>query len=568
MTGFVFFTFLLTIASHEYFLEYNSNFDIRLFEFVNDDHVAILKTMVQSYYLIEWLTVIIIITLFYAFFFHKWFISFLTRPNGITGSIFGSHALISSSVVVLFIFLGFLVSFGSLEAHDKSVKKFQSKILSASVIPGPIALHKATYEYKIKLRAYQSNLYDLTQVKQAIAYLSSMPLGSDIDRPFLKQTSGKFKLNEKPKHVFIIVMERYDSWPLNSKYESLNITNGLKKLLKNGIHFKNFLPGSTTTMPSLQTIMLGLPYINLEAQHFTDTIYPGAIAGQMSSLGYKPRFFYGGFLGWQQIGLVAQSQGFNEIHGADEQITEYEEKNEWGIDDGSLFSHVSKTVAKDPTPSFNLIMSSTNHPPYDLHLEKHQVPLKKIGEALDLFEVSNGTRSGNINRMGHFWYSDRAMTNFVVSMQSRYPDALFVITGDHFSRAHFNLGASLYEMSSVPFVLVGSESLTEIKYNPLQSGSHIDIAPTLIELIASPGHEYFSLGQSMIGFSHSEFSFGAEETILGERYIFTKGSSDTAETLGGVKTIVDADKISSAEDRFRALKIVTWWRMIHGKILE
>lgn len=572
MTGFVFLTTLITAASHEFFLEYNSNFDIRVFDGVHDDHLAILNTTLKTYHLIEWVTGVLAITFIYALFLHKRLISLLSRPTGDAQPPSNRKTLVYLTITALFTGAGFLVSFGSLEADAKSAISFPSKILSASVIPSPIALYKATYEYRLKLRAYKTGLYDRPKLNQAITTLtatsSDAQLAQDLDQFFTKKTTGDFQLPKRPKHIFLVVMERYDAWPLKPEYASLNVTNGLKSLLKKSVHFQNFMPGSTTTMPSLQVILLGLPYIGLEAQHFTETTYPGAIAKQMAELGYKPRFIYGGFLSWAKVGLVARAQGFTEIHGVDEQITQYQEKNEWGIDDGSLFNHIAKTVETDPTPSFNLIMTSTNHPPYDLPLDRHNVPQEQIGKALDGLGISNGSRATNINRVGHLWYSDKMLTDFITKMQSREPGALFAITGDHFSRAHFNLGASLHEQNSVPFALIGADSLTPVQYDPQKPGSHLDIAPTLIELLAPEGYEYFSLGHSLLGKNHPDIAFGADNAILTKGHIFKKEAPEAAQTLSGEEISLSPEQIDLNKAQLRALEVVTWWRMIRGNNLE
>ncbi|HSS27493.1 MAG TPA: hypothetical protein VLL50_06030 [Usitatibacter sp.] len=42
--------------------------------------------------------------------------------------------------------------------------------------------------------------------------------------------------------------------------------------------------------------------------------------------------------------------------------------NDWGIEDEDLFRFVAEHTG--PEPSFNLIMSSSYHPPYSVDLEK------------------------------------------------------------------------------------------------------------------------------------------------------------------------------------------------------
>lgn len=563
LNGFIFLTLLFTAATREFFLEYNNTFNIRIFDGLHDDHLAIFKTIMSSYHLIEYITFILFATILYAIWGHPFVMKALQKSM-----IRKCHPFLNSRLaltIVLFIFttLSFSFAFGPLEADDKNAMRFHSKVLNASVMPGPIALYKATYEYRLKMRSYDKNLYQVSDVVDALIDISGGAKVEELDSHFLKVSSGNYLLPEKPLHVFVFLMERYDSWPLLPKYNSLKVTEGLKAMIEKGMYFKSFLPASTTTMPSVQTIVLGLPFIGLNAQHFTEKIYPGAIAGQMAALGYKTRFFYGGYLNWQQIGLVASSQGFEQVFGAGEKIKKYVQRNEWGIDDVSLFNYISDVVYSDSAPSFNLILTSTNHPPYDLRLENYNAPLEKIGNAIEKLNFSNNSKETNINRMGHLWYSDHALASFVETMSKKYPNSLFVITGDHFSRAHVHLETSLYEQSSVPLVLYGPKSLQNIQYNELQPGSHLDIAPTLVELLAPKGFQYHSLGDSLLGIDPQPFSFGSEDVILTKSAIFKLNSPETGQSLDGQNQNMPPET-KQYQSYVKSMKVVTWWRMMHG----
>ncbi|MDA3787738.1 MAG: sulfatase-like hydrolase/transferase, partial [Desulfobacula sp.] len=358
-------TLLFTAATHEFFLEYNNTFNIRIFDGLHDDHLAIFKTMMTSYHLIEYIVCILFVAILYAIWGHPFFMKTLQKSMIRKWHPFLNNRLALAIFLLLFTALSFSFAFGPLEADDSNAMRFHSKVLNASVIPGPIALYKATYEYQLKMRSYDKNLYQVSDVVDALTDISGDAKVGELDSHFLKVSSGNYLLPEKPLHIFVLLMERYDSWPLLPKYNSLEVTEGLKAMIEKGMYFKNFLPAGTTTMPAVQTIVLGLPFIGLNAQHFTEKIYPGAIARLMAALGYKTRFFYGGYLNWQNIGLVASSQGFGQVFGAGEKIKKYVQRNEWGIDDVSLFNYISDVVCSDSAPSFNLILTSTNHPPYD-----------------------------------------------------------------------------------------------------------------------------------------------------------------------------------------------------------
>ncbi len=92
---------------------------------------------------------------------------------------------------------------------------------------------------------------------------------------------------------------------------------------------------------------------------------------------------------------------------------------------------------------------------------------------------------------------DMAIGKFVNKAEKKYPNALFAFTGDHFGRKFINGSPTLYESSSVPFILYGKSIVgkSESNCNP---GSHIDIAPTLIELVAPSNFTYYSFGNSLL----------------------------------------------------------------------
>ncbi|MEO5377305.1 MAG: LTA synthase family protein [Magnetococcus sp. DMHC-6] len=570
LTGFVFLTLFLIAASREFFLEYNETFDIRIFDGIRDDHMAILQTMIHAYHLYENLAVVFLSTFFYALVGHRSLLKIVESHFIQSQRFLGfNRPIIWLLLVLAFVGINFTLAFGPLEAVDREAKRFHSKVLNAAIIPGPIALYKAAYEYKRKLKAYDASLYDLATIQKALVEIAPGVKGTGVEDYFHKEASGQATLVQKPKQVFVLLMERYDSWPLLPKYASLQVSNGLKSLIQEGVHFKNFLPGSTTTMPSLQTLLMGLPFIDLDAQHFTETIFPGGIAHPMAALGYKTRFFYGGYLGWSQVGLVAKSQGFDQVFGADVAMTHYVARNEWGIDDQSLFDFVAQTVAADPSPSFNFILTSTNHPPYDLDLKAFHVPVDEIGRAVDKMGFSNGTKESIVNRLGHLWYSDQAMTTFVRAIHEKDPSALFAITGDHFSRAHLKLETSLYEQSSVPLVLFGPKELQKRGFNANLPGSHLDIAPTLVELLAPKGFAYVSMGRSMVGGQGGgPYGFGSGGVILTQEYIAKLESQQSAQTVDRGVLMPLPPENRSYIATIHALKSVAWWRMIHGNPLQ
>lgn len=90
-----------------------------------------------------------------------------------------------------------------------------------------------------------------------------------------------------------------------------------------------------------------------------------------------------------------------------------------------------------------------------------------------------------IDQLGHIWYADQVMGTFIRQVEQDDPSTLFVVTGDHAERFNFASDVSLWALSGIPCYFYGDG----IPKDFLQSstGSHLQIAPTLAELIAPPG---------------------------------------------------------------------------------
>jgi len=100
--------------------------------------------------------------------------------------------------------------------------------------------------------------------------------------------------------------------------------------------------------------------------------------------------------------------------------------------------------------------------------------------------------------LGHLRYADRELGRFVREEEARLPRPLFVVTGDHWSRRFINSRPSLFERSAVPLILYGKEVLRGAAFAPGCAGSHIDLAPTLIEAAAPRGFRYYAFGQNLL----------------------------------------------------------------------
>ena len=365
-----------------------------------------------------------------------------------------------------------------------------------------------------------------------------------------------------PRHIFIIVGESYDAWPLLDKYNSLGLMENLKHLADNGLSVNNFLPGSAGTMGSLSTIITGLPDagVNTNYQLTAKKPYPSALSETFKRLGYKTRFFYGGYATWQRIADFSRAQGFEEIYHA-AHIGNWSSTNEWGVDDEYLYRFIVETVTDD-TPSLNLILTTSYHPPYDIDLESRGFPLKKIPE--DIVPLWDDTVDLRI--LGHLWYSDECIGDFVNTMENEVSLPLFVITGDHFGRKFINSRPGFYEKSAVPFVLYGKEVLQGITLPKNAAGSHIDIMPTLVELTAPSGFKYYRLGKDIL-IPHEQFMGIGRGKIISSDFIVELSNTPKFHPLPWKKLPDNLPDVLMLKKLHDSLHGIAWWQIIHGSAL-
>lgn len=362
----------------------------------------------------------------------------------------------------------------------------------------------------------------------------------------------------RPRHIFYVVMESMDGWPLLDRYRAMNLMPEMERLGREGVNVPSFVSAADGTMGSLAAIMTGLPEVGVVTnyQPASRTPFPTSLAPQFKALGYQTNLFYGGYLSWQRLEEFAQGQGFDKRYGGNH-MGEWLKGNEWGVDDDALFDFILKLLDSE-VPSFNLILTTTNHPPYDLDV---------YGKGFHLNEMPSELKGAYDGRVplevfGHLWYSDREVGRFVREAEKRFPNALFAITGDHWSRKFINEHPTLFERTGVPLVLYGKAVLDGVPVSKRMAGSHLDIMPTLFELAAPAGVSYYSLGSNIL-------DPGRVQRGIGRGMVVTPGqmiAGEIVESLpfGEKPEVVE---ISEASRLVQAWQALGWWRIMKGGVL-
>ena len=328
-------------------------------------------------------------------------------------------------------------------------------------------------------------------------------------------------------------------------------------------HSRNFMPNGDFTSTAITGMVTGLSDVNIRVNYQPRTfeeVYPTAMAAPFVELGYKVDFWYGGVPSWDNINKMAIAQGFNNFYGYPDYHAP--KQNAWGTTDKQLFDALDEHLANEP-PTVHLIMTTTNHPPYNLNLTAEGYDTTKVISELN--QLPNITDAKNLAvELGHYWYMDRAATQFIKKVSERYPKSLFVITGDHAVRCDPGTHPTLFEHQSVPFVLYGNGVKRDIL--PLDVvGGHTSIVPTIIELIAPKGFTYYSIAPPLTKSNGTGFN----RDVFLTSNIAGKIDSDVVELLPHIAA-KELNQVNQTAEKDMAQSVITsmrtlsWWLLTKG----
>ena len=173
-----------------------------------------------------------------------------------------------------------------------------------------------------------------------------------------------------------------------------------------------------------------------------------------------------------------------------------------GVYDHIFLENAARIIEedKDETPIFHFIYTTSNHGPYNIPVEKYgfrrETCLPDLPDAIL-------KDKGCLRRFACWYYTDKALIDFARAMRRLYPDSLFILTGDHAASViPFGNGIiprtepTLREKFLTSFAIAHPE-LDRAMFANNRIGAHMNILPTLMELIAPAGFTYYSLFPSL-----------------------------------------------------------------------
>ena len=281
-------------------------------------------------------------------------------------------------------------------------------------------------------------------------------------------------------------------------------------------HFRNFDSAQPGTHPSLEAILFSTPITPLTMGDVGRKPIPWAIPKVVKDAGYQTLFVTSARSGWRDLNRVLAVQGFDEVVDANTLKEQYPDANLgiWGVWDSYVFQYLAKRLAAQPVdkPIFVFVLTSTNHPPYDLPADYRRVPRDM---ALWKGETTSDTLLLNLDS---YHYATDLLGGFVQDVQKGPLRANTVVaaTGDHNVRS-FGIYADAsrrYLQRQVPFVIWG-EGLGGPACGPQQAlpASHRDMFNTLLPLVGVDG-PYVNAGRNLLRTPQANNPLDAPRTMF------------------------------------------------------
>ena len=540
---------------------FNSSYNMMLINGKHDDIGAIVNTAINEYNAFFYIICAIVISVILTGFLLK-VLSISTKKYSINNVISTkwypktklAQWITGICLVIVFSLIFVVFRFGGALNYTNSINWESAARLNSNLLNETI-LDDAQALYRVKSIAKRtSELEDIhltpAELHEKIQSIGGNPSSTRFDEAFTKTITTE-RLQQQPQSINIILGESYGLWPFLTEFNEPGaylVEQGRKYAASpQSMGTQMALAQGTGTMPAIIGLLTGMPDTGMYPNYNVGMLqepYGLGIGPVMKKLGYKTVFWYGGFSTWQNVKNFALEQGFDEFHDASEMPSN--ETNAWGVADGDMFKAINAYMDKHRGEKIiNVIMTTSNHPPYSVNVAKEGYDADKVRKNLP-DSIANTDKQ--INEMGHIWYADHVMGEFISKEEQSDPTSLFVITGDHSERFTFAREQSANVFSTIPIIFYG-QGIKKEWLSPNAFGMSIQIIPTLAELVGRTGQTYEAMVPSL--FNQGPFVFN-HRLWMDTNGIYLENEQMPQDYANSMKT----------------MRELTAWRLKHGDVIQ
>lgn len=379
-----------------------------------------------------------------------------------------------------------------------------------------------------------------------------------------------------PSHIFFLLGESHAQAPLDPMYHRLGLMEASLRFRSSPhtITMDHMLSAGMTSRPSLVSLFTGLYDSDMEINEmgaFWQRTFPNSLPQLLHRLGYRTEYWYGGYLNHGSMEHFVPAIGFDAWHAGPEICGEDAPQTWLGVYDHIFLEEAAARIeaSTEDGPVFHFLYTTSNHGPYNMPYEKYGFDLSRVMK--DAPEVAARiARDKKVSRrMASIWYADQALIRFAERMKKDFPDSLIIITGDHsFGALPYEYDVAKRREPTIREAVLTSFAMYHRELTPdmlpSRIGGHMNILPTLLELIAPQGFSYLSpfapLTQPL---SHvvTPYCWETEDTI-GD---FRSGEAQPLKITDGP---LPTEHLVRFQEERDALCELTGWYVRHPELLE
>ncbi|NPA28779.1 MAG: sulfatase-like hydrolase/transferase, partial [Epsilonproteobacteria bacterium] len=200
--------------------------------------------------------------------------------------------------------------------------------------------------------------------------------------------------------------------------------------------------------------------------------------------------------------------------------------HDWGVYDQFLYRYILRKLQKAQKPQFIFVMTTNNHPPYEL-IEGYRSRIKALPGSLK--KRLRCDTSLALKRFQDYGYALDSLGGFLSDLKasSLAPKTVVAVTADNNTVEGIMRYDNFLETSKkIPFYLYLPAPLRPARIDTTVPGSHKDLFPTLYRLTLSQT-PYYGVGRDLLDPKRLHCGFNISGIILSPDGAFTNGSAAT-----------------------------------------
>ncbi len=276
----------------------------------------------------------------------------------------------------------------------------------------------------------------------------------------------------KPNYV-IIQVESMDANIVKQQYKDSYVMPYLSSLRENSVYYPytlSYHKGGGTSDTEFSIINSVEPLDSFPAIKLTSYSFPNSVVSKLSKASYSTMAFHGNVGAFYNRDIAFSKMGFKNFY--DLSSMKYNDEG-WGAPDDKVFSFAFNKMSKSNAPFLSYIITMTSHGPFASARNYYN------NDRYD--EIEDELVKDYFNSMN---YVDNSIKDFVLKVQSKFPNTYIFIYGDHTPNIHAEdyYQASFFDEDKyfefVPLFIITPDNKKHVENSIV--ASFLDISPTIL----------------------------------------------------------------------------------------